>query len=91
MNFKKFLKKYSLHTVVLTIIGIYQRTLSPDHSWLAFRYPYGYCRFYPSCSEYARQAIERKGVICGCIVAARRLARCAPWAKGGVDSPFLKT
>jgi len=43
------------------------------------------CRFYPSCSTYAQDAIAAHGVIKGSYIALRRLARCHPWHEGGVD------
>lgn len=43
------------------------------------------CRFYPTCSQYAAQAIEKHGVLRGGILAAKRLARCHPFNPGGVD------
>lgn len=43
------------------------------------------CRYYPSCSEYAIEAVETHGVIRGAWLAVRRLARCHPWHPGGVD------
>lgn len=43
------------------------------------------CRFYPSCSDYAREAIERHGSIRGTALALRRLSRCHPWHPGGYD------
>jgi putative membrane protein insertion efficiency factor len=43
------------------------------------------CRFYPSCSEYAEEAIARHGSLRGGWLAARRLCRCGPWNPGGHD------
>jgi putative membrane protein insertion efficiency factor len=43
------------------------------------------CRYYPSCSAYALTAIRRFGPVKGTGLAAKRLARCHPWAAGGVD------
>jgi putative membrane protein insertion efficiency factor len=43
------------------------------------------CRFYPSCSDYAREAIERHGTSKGAWLALRRVARCHPYHPGGID------
>jgi putative membrane protein insertion efficiency factor len=43
------------------------------------------CRFHPSCSVYAAEAIDRHGVARGGWLAARRLSRCHPWNEGGFD------
>jgi putative membrane protein insertion efficiency factor len=43
------------------------------------------CRFHPTCSEYAAQAIESHGVLKGSALAAGRLLRCNPWSAGGFD------
>ena len=43
------------------------------------------CRFHPSCSVYAEEAIERHGVLQGGWLGARRLCRCGPWHPGGFD------
>ncbi|MFM8465033.1 MAG: membrane protein insertion efficiency factor YidD [Burkholderiaceae bacterium] len=43
------------------------------------------CRFFPSCSDYAREAIASHGVVRGCALAGRRLCKCHPWHGGGFD------
>lgn len=43
------------------------------------------CRYYPSCSHYAMQAIQHYGVVRGTWMGTRRIARCHPWAEGGID------
>ncbi|MGO4690473.1 membrane protein insertion efficiency factor YidD [Glaciibacter sp. 2TAF33] len=48
------------------------------------------CRYYPSCSAYALGAVQEHGLVIGSALAARRLARCHPWAEGGVDDVPLK-
>lgn len=63
--------------VAALLIRLYQWTVSP---LLGPR-----CRFYPSCSQYALEAIQRFGVLKGGWLAARRLARCHPWQPGGFD------
>lgn len=45
------------------------------------------CRYYPSCSAYAVGAVQQHGAIKGAAYAAARIARCHPWAAGGVDDP----
>ncbi|MCX6793334.1 MAG: membrane protein insertion efficiency factor YidD [Candidatus Falkowbacteria bacterium] len=71
--------------VTLKLLLLYQKTFSLDHGTLKRLFPYGYCRFYPSCSEYAYQAIDRHGLRKGGIMALWRLLRCNPWNKGGND------
>jgi len=70
---------------VLGSIRVYQKTLSLDHSPFRHLFPYGYCRFNPTCSEYAYQAIDRHGLIKGGWQAFKRLLRCHPWSAGGND------
>lgn len=43
------------------------------------------CRFHPSCSVYAEEALQRHGALRGSWLSARRLCRCGPWHPGGVD------
>jgi putative membrane protein insertion efficiency factor len=62
---------------VTRLIGGYQRFISP---LLGPR-----CRFHPSCSAYAGEAIQRFGLVRGAWLAARRLARCHPFCDGGWD------
>lgn len=73
--------------MVLKLIRIYQKTLSLDHGFFSYikpNYSFG-CRFVPSCSEYAYQAIEKRGVIAGICLGIRRIAKCHPLSKGGFD------
>ncbi|MDH3827642.1 MAG: membrane protein insertion efficiency factor YidD [Desulfobacterales bacterium] len=64
-------------TVLVILIRAYQYTLSPLLG--------PSCRFYPSCSEYARQAIKRHGLLSGLLLAVKRIFRCHPFHPGGVD------
>lgn len=73
-----------LRTVVLRLIKLYQKVLSPDHSWLASFTTHG-CRFRPTCSEYNYLAIERYGIIKGLWLGSRRILRCNPFSAGGYD------
>ncbi len=59
------------------LIRIYQWTVSP---LLGPR-----CRFYPSCSQYAHEALLRFGLVRGGWLALKRLGRCHPWHAGGID------
>jgi putative membrane protein insertion efficiency factor len=72
-------------TVAIKLIDIYQLTLSPDHSWLKGHFPHGYCKFYPTCSEYSKQSFEKFGFIKGLILTTKRVSRCHPWAEPKVD------
>ena len=71
--------------ILIRIIKIYQKTLSLDHGFLKIFYPHGYCRFRPTCSDYAIQAIKKYGAIKGGVKASWRILRCNPWNKGGYD------
>jgi len=69
-----------VRAVAILPIRLYQLLISP-------LLPASTCKYHPSCSEYAVLAIRKHGVIRGVGLAAWRLARCHPWAKGGVDYP----
>lgn len=72
---------------LMFIIKLYQLTFSPDHGLFKHRFPNGYCPFYPSCSSYAYQTIEKNGAIRGSLKSVWRIVRCHPWTRGGVDMP----
>jgi putative membrane protein insertion efficiency factor len=72
---------------ILFLIRFYQKTLSPDHGFLKKRFPNGYCRFYPSCSEYGYQIIKKRGLVVGSFKTIWRILRCNPLGKGGMDLP----
>lgn len=72
-----------LRRLAVSLINLYQKTLSPDHGPL--KVFGGTCRFYPSCSEYTKQAVESFGVIKGVYLGIRRIGRCHPWSAGGYD------
>ncbi|MGH2952880.1 MAG: membrane protein insertion efficiency factor YidD [Solirubrobacterales bacterium] len=69
--------KRALRELVLLPIHAYRRLVSPA---LAPR-----CKYYPSCSAYAVEAVRELGILRGAVLAAWRLARCNPWTHGGVD------
>ena len=62
---------------LLFLIGFYRRKISPGLPPA--------CRFIPTCSEYAEEAVKRFGALRGGQMAARRILRCHPFAKGGYD------
>ncbi|MBS3786796.1 membrane protein insertion efficiency factor YidD [Candidatus Bipolaricaulota bacterium] len=66
-----------LKSVLLKIIKVYQKAVSPGLP--------NTCRFYPSCSEYSRQAIEEYGAIKGTYLAIKRVLKCHPLNSGGYD------
>lgn len=66
-----------MKAVLQGLIRLYQKTLSPLLGT--------HCRFYPSCSEYTRQAIGRWGALRGSYLGTRRILRCHPFNPGGLD------
>lgn len=82
-----------LKKITLFLIKTYQKTISPDHGstpitvsgFFSFWAQTGACRFYPTCSEYAHEAIQKKGFASGSILAIKRISRCHPFSKGGYD------
>jgi len=75
----------AIKTAVLLAIIFYQKTFSFDHGPLAKIFPFWGCRYYPSCSQYTYQAVEKYGVIKGVWLGLKRIIRCNPWNQGGHD------
>lgn len=69
------------------LIRVYQKIFSPDHGFLKVLFPGGYCRYTPSCSSYAEEAIKKYGVLKGGLKSLGRILRCNPFSKGGLDLP----
>lgn len=65
---------------LIWLIGIYKRNIS---IWLESKNIN--CKFYPTCSEYTKQAIEKYGAVKGSILGIYRICRCNPFSKGGYD------
>lgn len=66
-----------LTRALVELVRLYQRLLSPLFPRC--------CRYYPSCSEYAAQALLRHGLARGVLLATTRVLRCHPWTEGGMD------
>ena len=70
--------------LLIKLIHLYRYLLSP---WVGNQ-----CRFYPTCSNYAEEAIKTHGTYKGGYLMLRRLIKCHPWHEGGIDNvPPLKT
>ncbi|MDX8410229.1 MAG: membrane protein insertion efficiency factor YidD [Mariprofundales bacterium] len=63
--------------ILLILIQLYRYAISPLMA--------PHCRYYPSCSDYAQQALHDHGAWRGSLLALRRLLRCHPWSHGGLD------
>jgi putative membrane protein insertion efficiency factor len=63
--------------IAIKFIHCYRYLLSP---WIGNQ-----CRFYPTCSHYAEQALEQHGFLKGFYLTVRRLLKCHPWHSGGID------
>ena len=76
-----------LKTFFIKLINFYQKFLSPDNGFLKkngiTRNPV--CVFFPTCSEYTKQAIEKYGVLKGIFLGFQRIIRCHPWQKKHID------
>ena len=73
----------AVRVVATAPLRFYQRAISPA---IPAR-----CKYHPTCSEYAVQAIRTQGVLRGLVLAAWRILRCNPWSHGGVDPVEAQT
>lgn len=74
-----------LRNFLILLISVYQKTLSPDHGLLCHMFPFGVCRYTPTCSDYSKESIRCYGVIRGSIMGIKRIIRCNPFVAGGYD------
>lgn len=63
--------------ILVYLIRLYQKYISPC-------FP-KHCKYYPTCSEYTRQAVDKYGIIKGSLLGIIRILKCNPFSKGGVD------
>lgn len=66
--------------ILLFLLKIYKKYISPIFKSIGIE-----CKYYPTCSEYMRQAIEKYGALKGTFLGIKRLLRCNPFSKGGYD------
>jgi hypothetical protein len=71
--------------IVLFLIRVYQKLFSTDHSFWARPEKFSICIYYPSCSEYTYESIEKFGLIKGSIMGTARIIRCNPFSRPGYD------
>ncbi len=69
-----------MRRIGIILINFYQNHISPIFYSKGIR-----CRYYPTCSEYTKQAIEKYGLIKGTFIGLKRILRCNPFSKGGYD------
>ncbi len=66
--------------IFVFLIKVYKKTISPIFEFMGFK-----CKYYPTCSEYTIQAIEKYGAIKGCFYGIKRILKCNPFSRGGYD------
>ena len=69
-----------MRKLIISLINLYQKSISPMISSKNI-----HCKFYPTCSEYTKQAVEKYGVIKGGAKGIIRILKCNPFSKGGYD------
>lgn len=66
--------------ILIFLIDLYKRYISPIIHSMGFD-----CKYYPTCSQYTRQAVEKYGIIKGGFLGIKRILKCNPFSKGGYD------
>ena len=66
--------------IIIFFIDIYKKYISQLFHQLGFN-----CKYYPTCSQYTKQAIEKYGVVRGMLLGLKRILKCNPFSKGGYD------
>ena len=66
--------------IMIFLLKVYKKTISPMISACGI-----HCKYYPTCSEYTKQAIMKYGVLKGSIIGGKRILKCNPFSKGGYD------
>ena len=67
--------------ILLFLIKIYQKSISPDHGYVPILRLLGQCRHYPTCSQYTYESIEKYGVVKGIRMGLKQLSNCHPWGR----------
>ncbi len=75
-----------MRRILIVLIRVYQKTFSFDHG-VNGGLQFSGCRFYPSCSDYTCQALQKYGFFRGVLLGVKRISRCHPLSRGGVDKP----
>ena len=73
------MKKY-IKMIIFFLIKLYKKIISPIFHFMGIR-----CKYYPTCSDYMLQAIEKYGILKGCLLGIKRIFKCNPFSKGGYD------
>ena len=66
--------------IVIFLLKIYKKIVSPIISGCGI-----HCKYYPTCSEYMKQAVEKYGIVKGVLLGVKRILKCNPFSKGGYD------
>ncbi len=70
-----------MKAILIVLIRLYQKTLSPDHGLLRGYFPFGVCRFEVTCSDYCWQEIEKRGWLKALPFCLKRIISCQPWGR----------